>query len=52
MRSYKPSFNTCEYRYHLVVAEGSYASNTLVGLLWAVFAHRCHHLFSGEGWRD
>jgi len=45
-------FNTREYRYHLVVAEGSYSANTLVGLLWSVFAHRCRHLFHGQGWRD
>lgn len=39
-------------RYRLVVEEGTYEAETLVGLLLEVLKHRLWHLRRGDGWRD
>ena len=41
-----------EPKYTLKVDAGSYASNSLVHLLWIVLSHRLHHFMKGEGFRD
>jgi hypothetical protein len=35
-----------------VVGAGVYEADSLGGLLWAVFAHRCWHWWRGDGWVD
>lgn len=39
-------------KYKLVVAAGSYESDSLFGLLWEVFKHRLWHWRRGDGWVD
>lgn len=39
-------------RYRLAVPEGTYESDTLIGLVAEVLRHRAWHLLRGEGWRD
>jgi hypothetical protein len=39
-------------RYRLVVPEGSYEADSLVGLLWEIVSHRLWHFFQGDGWID
>ena len=41
-----------ESKYTLIVSSGSYASDSLIHLLWIVFSHRLHHFVKGEGFRD
>jgi hypothetical protein len=39
-------------KYVLLVDNGTYADNSLVGLFWTVIKHRFHHWNKGEGWID
>lgn len=41
-----------EEKYKLVVAEGHYTSNSLLGLIWGVLKHRFWHWQRGDGWVD
>tara|TARA_B100001179_G_C18590370_1_gene404334 strand:+ start:1203 stop:1400 length:198 start_codon:yes stop_codon:yes gene_type:complete len=41
-----------EEPYVLLVANGTYAEDSLIKLIWTIFKHRLHHLCNGEGWRD
>jgi hypothetical protein len=34
------------------VPEGIYESDTLIGLVWEVFKHRCWHLLKHGRWSD
>ena len=34
------------------VEQGTYEADTLIGLMWAVFRHRCWHLWHNLRWRD
>ena len=34
------------------VPAGTYESDTLMGLLWEVFKHRCWHLWKHRRWMD
>jgi len=34
------------------VPSGKYESDSLVGLIWEVFTHRCWHLFKHGRWID
>ena len=36
----------------LIVPEGEYEADTLLGLVWEVLKHRTWHLFQGHGWVD
>jgi len=38
--------------YELKVKTGTYKSNNLTSLLWAIFWHRFHHWKRGEGFKD
>ena len=38
--------------YELKVKNGTYKSDTLFWLVWAVFSHRFHHWRKGEGFKD
>jgi len=40
------------WRYTLIVPEGVYESDTLLGLIVSVLAHRFHHLVTQGRWRD
>ena len=40
------------YYYKLEVPSGYYESNSLVGLLWEMFKHRCFHLVKHQRWVD
>ena len=31
---------------------GEYRADTLIGLMWAVFCHRCWHLWHDHQWMD
>jgi|TARA_R110000744_G_scaffold372062_3_gene483471 hypothetical protein len=43
----------CEIKmYELKVKDGTYKSDTLFSLMWAVFYHRLHHWKKGEGFKD
>ena len=46
------SIDTSEYKYTLLVAEGSYFAQSLWGLFVEVITHRWFHLKRGEGWVD
>jgi hypothetical protein len=39
-------------KYTLLVEEGEYRADTLLGLLWEIFKHRLYHFFQGDGFRD
>jgi len=39
-------------KYTLLVSAGSYTSNSLIGLMWEVFTHRCSHLLKHGRWVD
>ena len=41
-----------EPKYVLLVDNGTYAEDSLIGLFWTVIKHRFHHWNNGEGWRD
>ena len=34
------------------VPEGTYESDSLMGLVWEVFKHRCWHLWKHRRWTD
>jgi len=38
--------------YELKVKNGTYKSDNLLFLLWAIFCHRFHHWITGEGFTD
>ena len=46
------SIDTTEYKYTLLVGEGAYFSQSLLGLFVEVFTHRCSHLFKHGRWMD
>tara|TARA_Y100000590_G_C15039693_1_gene758384 strand:+ start:213 stop:377 length:165 start_codon:yes stop_codon:yes gene_type:complete len=46
------TIDTTEWKYNLLVDDGVYTSDSLIGLLWEVFKHRCWHLNRGDGWVD
>jgi len=39
-------------KYRLNVNAGNYHSNYIVGIVWAMFVHRCWHWLRGDGWID
>lgn len=41
-----------ETYYELKVPVGSYRTDSLLVLLWAVFCHRLWHWWRGDGWVD
>ena len=42
-----------KYRFRLISqGAGSYTSDSLLGLAWAVLTHRLWHLWRGDGWVD
>ena len=43
--------NKCNYKL-LVRGVGSYATDSLIHMLWIILCHRFHHFVSGEGFRD
>ena len=43
---------TPKSKYTLHTPNGFYDAESLVGVLWAVFAHRLSHLLGGDGWND
>ena len=44
--------DTSEYKYTLLVAEGSYFAQSLWGLFTEVFTHRLSHLWKHRRWMD
>lgn len=36
----------------LIDGVGSYGADSLIGLAWTMFKHRCKHLFTEGKWRD
>ena len=44
--------DTTEYKYHLLVDDGVYHSNSILGLITEMIGHRFSHFVKGEGWRD
>ena len=41
----------CTYKL-LIRGVGSYATDSLIHMLWIIFCHRLHHFVNGEGFRD
>ena len=41
----------CTYKLYVRDA-GSYATDSLIHLLWIMLCHRLHHFVNGEGFRD
>ena len=39
-------------QYRLIVTDGEYRANSLLGLLIEVLRHRWEHFRRGDGWRD
>jgi hypothetical protein len=39
-------------RWEFHCAAGRYYDRSLLGLIWAIVAHRCWHWRRGEGWVD
>ena len=39
-------------KYTLLVENGTYYANSILGLLWDVLTHRFEHLMRGDGWMD
>ena len=39
-------------KYTLLVSEGQYTSDSLIGLMWEVFTHRLSHLWKHRRWMD
>ena len=46
------TIDTSEYKYTLLVGEGSYFAQSLWGLFTEVIKHRFDHFVQGEGWID
>ena len=46
------TIDTTEYKYHLLVDDGVYHSNSILGLITEMIGHRFSHFIKGEGWRD
>lgn len=40
------------FRFKLLVGDGYYEHDTLLGLAWIIFKHRLWHLRRGDGWID
>ena len=43
--------NKCNYKL-LVRGVGSYATDSLIHMLWVILCHRFEHFVNGEGFRD
>jgi len=41
----------CTYKLY-VRGAGSYATDSLIHMLWIILCHRIHHFVNGEGFRD
>ena len=41
-----------KYKYKLLTDNGTYFSDTVIGLLWEMFKHRLEHLRSDGKWID
>ena len=41
----------CNYKL-LIRGVGSYATDSLIHMLWIIFCHRLEHFVNGEGFRD
>ena len=46
------TIDTSEYKYTVLVGEGSYFAQSLWGLFIEVITHRWFHFKRGEGWTD
>ena len=54
MEEIKPVNNTDLIlgKYTLLVSAGTYTSDSLIGLMWELFKHRCWHLWKHKRWMD
>ena len=44
--------STDKYKYTLLVNNGAYFSDTIIGLLWEMLKHRLEHLRKDNIWMD
>ena len=46
------TMDTEEYKYTLLVGNGAYFANSIIGLIWEMLTHRFEHLIRDGQWMD